>query len=198
MKVLDWLADMFGLPKHFKFSESAYGGGVIHGAASEATLVALLAARTKILTQLRKSSEQDSNNNLSDEFTSRTSGIERLVGYSSDLAHSSVERAGLLGATQIKPIQSDDDGSLRGDALRKQILKDKEMGLVPFFVVATLGTTSVCTFDNLYELGIVCREFDIWLHVDAAYAGNSFICPEFRHYLRGIEVSWTSESTWLN
>lgn len=221
MKVLDWLADMLGLPAHFKFSEPGPGGGVIHGAASEATLVALLAARARTMSRLKRMSSEGSNesgfdinnNNISSsEITSnevsssasaqdgsesrRTAAddppaaiMERLVGYCSDLAHSSVERSGQLGGVTIKSVQSDDQCRLRGAILRQQILEDKANGYVPFFVVATLGTTSVCTFDDLYEIGLVCQEFDLWLHVDAAYAGNSFICPEYRHFMRGIEVS---------
>lgn len=206
MKVLDWLADMLGLPAHFKFSEPGHGGGVIHGTASEATLVALLVARSRAIGELRKGARSqtiDSNNNTTgplgapelgaaagyaDHFDQSTA-MERLVGYCSELAHSSVERAGLLGGVCVTAIQSDDECRLRGAALRQQILEDKAKGLVPFFVVATLGTTSVCTFDDLHEIGLVCREFGLWLHVDAAYAGNSFVCPENRQYMRGIEVS---------
>lgn len=193
MKVLDWLADMLGLPSHFKFSESKFGGGVIHGTASEATLLALLVARSRTLAKLKKAAESDAvvdnNNNADEDYIREAVSVERLVGYCSDQAHSSVERAGLLGAVTVKSVQSDDDCRLRGHALRLQILEDKQKGLVPFIVVATLGTTSVCTFDDLYEIGLVCREFDLWLHVDAAYAGNSFVCPENRQYMKGIEVS---------
>lgn len=56
-----------------------------------------------------------------------------------------------------------------------------------FQAVATLGTTSSCAFDKLDELGDVCNEHDVWLHVDAAYAGSAFICPEFRYLMAGIE-----------
>lgn len=212
MKVLDWLADMLGLPNHFKFCESAHGGGVIHGTASEATLVALLVARSRALADLRAKADlnaRDDNNNdennndvervqvnaaSADQAQSETpipntASIERLVGYCSDQAHSSVARAGMLGGVAIKPVPSDDDCRMRGHALRCQILEDKEKGLVPFLVVATLGTTNVCTFDDLSEIGPVCREFNIWLHVDAAYAGNSFVCPENRYLMRGVEVS---------
>lgn len=186
MKVLDWLADMLGLPSHFKFSEPGHGGGVIHGTASEATLVALLVARSRALTELRKGAPVADPNNNND---GAAGAMERLVGYCSDLAHSSVERAGLLGGVKIAAVQSDDDCRLRGSILRQQILDDKAKGMVPFFVVATLGTTSVCTFDDLFELGLVCKEFGLWLHVDAAYAGNSFVCPENRHLMRGIEFA---------
>ncbi|CAL1536569.1 unnamed protein product, partial [Lymnaea stagnalis] len=52
---------------------------------------------------------------------------------------------------------------------------------------ATLGTTSTCGVDNLLELGPICSTHDIWMHVDAAYAGSAFICPEFRPLLDGVE-----------
>ena len=55
-------------------------------------------------------------------------------------------------------------------------------------VCATLGTTAVCSFDNLEEIGVVCDRESMWLHVDAAYAGSALICPEMRPVLRGIEV----------
>jgi len=62
-------------------------------------------------------------------------------------------------------------------------------------VCATLGTTAVCSFDNLEEIGLVCDREALWLHVDAAYAGSALICPELRHVLRGIEVCDTDRQT---
>lgn len=56
-----------------------------------------------------------------------------------------------------------------------------------FQVVATLGTTNSCAFDRLDEIGLVGKQFDIWVHVDAAYAGSAFICPEYRPLLNGVE-----------
>lgn len=68
--------------------------------------------------------------------------------------------------------------------------QDEKMGLIPFFVSTTLGTTSCCSFDNLAEIGLVCKQFPaVWLHVDAAYAGSAFICPENRVFLNGIEYA---------
>jgi aromatic-L-amino-acid decarboxylase len=71
---------------------------------------------------------------------------------------------------------------------RQAIEEDLAIGLIPFFCSTTLGTTSCCSFDNLHEIGPVCEEYGLWLHVDAAYGGNAFICPEFRHLMKGIEV----------
>lgn len=79
--------------------------------------------------------------------------------------------------------------------------EDETMGLIPFFVSTTLGTTSCCSFDNLPEIGQVCQKFPcVWLHVDAAYAGNAFICPELKFLLNGIEYADsfnTNPNKWL-
>lgn len=91
----------------------------------------------------------------------------------SDQAHSSVEKAGLLGGVKMRLVESDKDLRLRGTQLKAAIKKDKEAGLIPFFVTATLGTTNSCAFDALDEIGLVCKDEGVWLHVDAAYAGTS-------------------------
>ncbi|KAJ8687291.1 hypothetical protein QAD02_023085, partial [Eretmocerus hayati] len=54
-------------------------------------------------------------------------------------------------------------------------------------VCATLGTTGACSFDNVQEIGPICEKNGLWLHIDAAYAGSAFVCPEFRDWMRGIE-----------
>ncbi|XP_052132725.1 aromatic-L-amino-acid decarboxylase-like [Frankliniella occidentalis] len=113
--------------------------------------------------------------------------VAKLVGYASDQAHSSVERAGLLGGVRLRLLPADEDTyALRGDTLRQAIQKDRADGLIPFYVVATLGTTCTCAFDNLEEMGLVSEQERVWLHVDAAYAGSAFICPEFRPLMAGL------------
>ncbi|XP_023323819.1 aromatic-L-amino-acid decarboxylase isoform X2 [Eurytemora carolleeae] len=172
MVTMDWLGTALNLPKEFLFSGPGNGGGVIQGTASEATLVAILSARAERLKREEAKGKMD-----------------RLVAYCSAQAHSSVERAGMLAGIQMRLVEPDENFSLRGDALNAAIEEDKEKGLIPFCVIATLGTTNSCSFDNLPELGRVCLEQDVWLHVDAAYAGSSFICPEFRPLLDGVEFA---------
>lgn len=104
----------------------------------------------------------------------------RLVAYTSDQSNSSVEKAGLLGSMPMRLLPSDRDARLRGETLKAAIQKDREDGLIPCYVVATLGTTGTGAFDALEELGEVCRDEGLWLHVDAAYAGTAFICEEYR------------------
>ncbi|BFZ20279.1 hypothetical protein BsWGS_23318 [Bradybaena similaris] len=102
-------------------------------------------------------------------------------------SHSSVERAGLIALVKMRKLPTDENGSLRGPTLENAIREDKENGLIPFFVCATVGSTPSCAFDNLEELGPVCSSHDVWLHVDAAYAGSACICPEFQYLLAGVE-----------
>ncbi|XP_043233919.1 aromatic-L-amino-acid decarboxylase-like [Amphibalanus amphitrite] len=177
--MLDWLGRALALPEPFLASSGLGGGGVIQGTASEATLVALLSARSRRVRQLRQQHP---------DWT-ETAVTGQLVAYCSDQAHSSAERAGLLAGVRMRQLPTDSKFSLRGDTLAKAIQNDTARGLIPFFMLATLGTTPSCAFDALPELGAVCERQQLWLHVDAAYAGSAFLCPEFRHLLDGVELA---------
>lgn len=113
----------------------------------------------------------------------------KLIAYTSDQCNSSVEKAGLLGSMKMRLLKSDADGRLRGETLKIAFEEDLAEGLIPCYVIANLGTTGTCAFDPLYELGPICNQYDVWLHVDAAYAGAAFICPEYRHLMRGVEFA---------
>ncbi|KAG6452547.1 hypothetical protein O3G_MSEX007677 [Manduca sexta] len=88
---------------------------------------------------------------------------------------------------KMRLLQSDVNGCLRGETLKNAMNEDKALGFTPCYVIATLGTTATCAFDFLSELGPICKEANVWLHVDAAYAGSAFICPEYRYLMKGIE-----------
>ncbi|KYO42774.1 fidgetin-like protein 1 [Alligator mississippiensis] len=177
--MLDWLGKMINLPEEFLAGRDGEGGGVIQGSASEATLVSLLAARTKTVRCFQLENPELTESDI----------MGRLVAYASDMAHCSVERAALIGGVKMKNIPSDDKFIARGSALQKALDEDKAAGLIPFFFCATLGTTACCSFDKLLELGPICNKENLWLHIDAAYAGSSFICPEFRYLLNGVEYA---------
>ncbi|KAL7029992.1 hypothetical protein ACKWTF_006465 [Chironomus riparius] len=188
--VMNWLGRMIGLPESFLHVKNGRGGGVIQTTASEATLVCLLAGRTKAIRKFHEHTQgfQDAEINA------------RLVAYCSDQAHSSVEKAALIGLVRMRFIEADENLSLRGGALKEAIEEDIRNGLIPFWVCCTLGTTGACAFDNLDEIGDVCRAFDLWLHIDSAYAGSAFICPEFRGWMKGVEKADSiafNPSKWL-
>uniref|UniRef100_A0A8C5C5L1 Aromatic-L-amino-acid decarboxylase n=1 Tax=Gadus morhua TaxID=8049 RepID=A0A8C5C5L1_GADMO len=153
--------------------------GFTWGTASEATLMALLAARCKAVKCVHESDPQRSEADI----------ISKLIAYTSEEAHSSVERAGLIGGVGIRMVATDEHFSVRAETLEKMVAEDKAAGFIPFFFCATLGTTPSCAFDKITELGPLCNAENIWMHIDAAYAGSSFICPEFRPLLDGVEFA---------
>lgn len=179
-RVLDWLAELIGLPESFR-STSPAGGGVIQGTASEATLVAMVAARSRVRRQ--------------------RPGDAPLVAYSSTQAHSSVLKAAMLsgvarGASDtahVRLLETDGGYALRPDLLERAIAEDLAAGRQPFFVCATLGTTSSGAMDPLGPINEVMKRTGLtdmggWLHVDAAWAGSALICPENQGLAAGIEV----------
>ncbi|XP_044309327.1 aromatic-L-amino-acid decarboxylase isoform X3 [Varanus komodoensis] len=177
--MMDWLGKMINLPPQFLVGNGGAGGGVIQGTASESTLVAMLAARTKAICRALSENKDLTQGDV----------IGRLVAYASDQAHSSVEKAAVIAGVKIKEVPTDDTFAVCGSVLRKVIEEDKASGLIPFFFCATLGSTPCCSFDKLLELGPICNKENIWMHIDAAYAGSSFICPEFRYLLNGVEFA---------
>src|SRR5581483_2106776 len=172
--VLDWLVGMLGLPQ--KFLSIGAGGGVIQDTASSSSLCALLAGRERAT-----------------NFSSNGRGCDgKLVAYSSAQAHSSIEKAvkiAGIGLHNLRLIEVDDKFAMRPEALARQTADDKRAGLVPCFVCATVGTTSSNAIDPVRQIGAICREHNIWLHVDAAMSGTAAICPELRHIHDGIEFA---------
>jgi aromatic-L-amino-acid decarboxylase len=165
---------MLGLPE--KFLSSSTGGGVIHDTASSASLCALLAAR-------ERATQYGSNRKGCDGY---------LVAYASTQTHSSVEKAvkiAGLGSDNLRAIEVDQNFALRPEALARQIEADKKAGLVPCFVCATAGTTSSNAIDPVREIGAICREHNLWLHVDSAMSGTAALCPEFRFLHDGMEFA---------
>jgi len=172
--VLDWIVDMLDLPQKFKSQNS--GGGVIQDSASSASLCALLAAR-------ERATNFDSN-----EFGYKGS----LVAYTSTQAHSSIEKAmkiAGLGSQNLRLIDVDDNFSMRPQALANQIQVDRQRGHTPCYVSATVGTTSSNAIDPLLEIGKICKQEGIWLHVDAAMSGTAALCPEYRFIHDGLEMA---------
>ncbi|KAI3696601.1 hypothetical protein L6452_29005 [Arctium lappa] len=167
--VMEWLLKLLQLPKSFSFSSD--GGGVIHGSTCESFICTLVAARQKKLNEIE---------------------TQNLVVYCSDQTHFSLQKS-----TQIVGISPDNvraipttksmNFQLCPDALLMAIEDDVRAGLVPFYLCLTVGTTPTTAVDPIGVLCEVAKKFNMWCHVDATYAGSACICPEFRHFLDGIE-----------
>ena len=173
-RVLDWLANILQLPE--KFKSTSTGGDVIQDTASSAALSAVLAAREK-----------------KTDYQTNNSGCHgNLVAYISEQTHSSVEKAikiAGIGKNNLRLIGVDENLAMRIDLLETAIKQDLADGLIPFFVCATIGTTSTNAIDPLIEIGQVCNQYQLWLHIDAAMSGTAAICPEYRFLLNGIELA---------
>ena len=147
------------------------GGGVIQDTASSASLCALLAARERAT-----------------GYASNERGCDgRLVAYTSTQAHSSIEKGvRIAGSRPRQPAAGGRGRDLRhapGAPGEADPPRTGRPACVPFFVCATVGTTSSNAIDPLPEIGRICRDEGLWLHVDAAMSGTAALCPEFRHIL---------------
>ena len=173
-RVLDWIADMLDLPPVFRSSST--GGGVIQDSASSANLVGIIAGRERAT-----------------NFGANEDGVnQQLTAYTSAHAHSSMEKgikAAGIGRKNLRSIEVDDKFAMRPDALRHAIEQDEKAGKLPCFVGATVGTTSTLAWDPLAEIGAICKEHNVWLHVDAAMAGTAALCSEFRWIHKGLELA---------
>ena len=174
-RMMDWMAELLGLPDGFR-SASASGGGVIQGSASEATLTSILAARYR----------------ATGGSVNTDSDTTKLVAYATGQAHSSIEkglRIAGIGTDHLRIVAHDADFAMRPDALADAIASDRAAGLVPFWVCATVGTTNSLAVDPVGAVGEIARREGLWLHVDAAMAGIATLCPELRWLNDGLELA---------
>ena len=167
--MLDWLRQAIGLPSGFS--------GVIQDSASSATLAAVLTMRERALNW------QGNRSGLS--------GGPRLRIYCSAEVHTSVDRAiWVAGIGQDNLVRIPIGGIRRGMdpvALRAAIEADIAAGYLPAGVIACTGGTGTGACDDLTAVLGVAKEFNLYSHVDAAWAGAGMICPEFRALWAGIE-----------
>jgi len=190
-RVLDWMAHAIGLDPSFTSSSPA-GGGVIQGTASEATLVAMVAGRHRLRGRLGRGGHVGSGSAAGDDAG--------MVVYASRQAHSSVVKAAMIAGLASSPTDSrrirlidvDERGALDPGALAEAIARDRKSGLNPMFVCATIGTTGSTAVDPVRAIVDRCRgeggkDFEGWIHVDAAHAGAALVCPEHRWMIDGVE-----------
>jgi aromatic-L-amino-acid decarboxylase len=166
--VMAWLKEMTGLPPGFH--------GVIQDTASTSTLAAIITAREKY-----------------SGFKVNENGFGELLNpvvYCSEETHSSIEKAvkiAGIGRQNLVKVDVDRNFAMDPEALEEAIKKDLGSGNKPLCIVATLGTTGSTAIDPLKEIAVVARKYNLWLHVDAAFAGSALILPEYRWMIEGIE-----------
>jgi aromatic-L-amino-acid decarboxylase len=170
--VVDWVRQWMGLPEQF--------GGVVYDTASVGIMHALAVAREEAAPSTRKLGLSARN-------------LPRFRIYTSDQAHSSVEKAAIalgLGEENVQRVPTDAEFRMDVAALRAMIGRDLASGggrIKPLAAVATVGTTSTASVDPVPDIAKICREHKMWLHVDAAYGGGFAILPEYEWITQG----WT-------
>lgn len=169
-QVMEWLRKAVGLPEPFT--------GVIQSTASTSTLCALLMAREQIT-----------------DFEVNELGFPQdktFTVYCSSETHSSIEKDVKItgfGRQNLRKIPVDENYAIKPDVLEETIREDLENGFTPTAVVATIGTTGSTAIDPLQKIGEICSKYEVFLHVDAAYAGTALLLPEKRWMNEGIELA---------
>ncbi len=170
VKMVDWLRQALDLPEEFK--------GTFQDTASSSTLCAILTMRERAL-----------------NWTGNKTGLagqKTLRVYASKGTHSSIDKAmwvAGLGQDNLVHIPIDAKGAMRADLLQEAIDADRKAGYLPAGLVVCVGGTSIGATDNVEALCALGRREDLFIHVDAAWAGSAMICPEYRHLWQGVEMA---------
>ena len=166
-QVIDWARQMMGFPTD--------ASGLITSGTSMGTMVALKVARDRQL-----------------KFTSRASGVNgaRLVGYTSEQAHSCIARAfdmlG-LGSDALRKVPCDTDFRMDLSALKDQLKSDRVAGLTPFAVIGTAGSVNVGAIDDLTAIAEIAAAESLWFHVDGAFGATGVLSNYVRPMLAGMD-----------
>mgnify|MGYP005706003955 CR=1 FL=1 len=169
-KTMSWLGQMVGIPQEWS--------GVIQDTASSATFCAILAAREKAT-----------------NWVTNKSGLyeqKPLKFYVTREAHSSIEKAmkmAGLGSEHIHFVSVNKERGMDVAALQQAISNDRNAGFIPAGIIACIGATGMGAIDSIEGVGKVAQEEDLYLHIDAAWAGSAMIHPEFQHHMQGIELA---------
>src|SRR5882724_1812349 len=169
--VIEWLRQWLGLPDEF--------GGVVYDTASVGIMHALAVAREEAAPATRK-------------LGLINRDLPRFRIYTSDEAHSAAEKAAItlgIGEENVQRLPSDDQFRMEVSLLRQMIAQDRQQGFQPLAVIATVGTTSSASVDPVPEIAKICRENEMWLHIDGAYGGAFAMVPEYKWVSNGWEMA---------
>ena len=162
-----WIAELLGFPTTC--------GGILVSGGNMANIICFLAAR-----QAKAG------------WDVRTAGLhenKKLRVYCSKETHTWIQKAADMsgiGTDSIRWIPTGKDLSMDTAQLQNQIQADREAGEHPFIVIGTAGSVSTGVIDNLPEIAKICREEDLWFHVDGAYGGFAAMLPDASPELRAL------------
>lgn len=174
--VLDWMCRLLDLPECFQ--SKTEGGGVIHGSASEAIVTVMIAARERYIKKACAPFSGEEKERKGAELRGR------MVAIGSEQTHSSTAKAAIIAGVNYRSVECElaADLAMTGANLGVMLNRCRAEGLHPFYLTVTLGTTNTCAVDRFEEIRDVLTGWpEVWVHVDAAYAGAALICEEYQH-----------------
>jgi len=168
--MMNWFRQMVGLSDNY--------WGIIYDTASTSSMHAIASAREQLNLDFRE------------KGMAGRSEVPRLRMYCSEHAHSSIEKGALtlgIGLEGIRKISVNEKYQMIPEKLHEAVKEDIKTGWKPFCVVATVGTTSTTSVDPLEEIASICVKYNLWLHIDAAYAGVTAMIPDMKWITKGWE-----------
>ena len=168
-KVIDWLKNEMGIPKNWS--------GVINDTASSGTLTSLLTARE-----------------IKSNYAVNKNGLNKnnFIVYSSKEAHSSIEKAIKIigiGKNNLVKIDTYDDLSMNVKDLEFKIKRDIGLNKIPLAIVSTFGTTGTVSLDPINKISLIAKKYNVWHHIDAAYAGSALIIKKYQKHIKNIDLA---------
>lgn len=161
--MINWFRQMVGLPENY--------WGIIYDTASISSMHAIASAREQLNLNIRENGMAGRND------------LPKLRLYCSEHSHSSIEKSAVtlgIGLSGVKKIPVNERYEMIPEKLEEAVLYDLENNVKPFCVVATVGTTSTTSVDPVKKISTICNKYNLWLHIDAAYAGVTAIIPDMK------------------
>ncbi|RDW78886.1 putative aromatic-L-amino-acid decarboxylase [Aspergillus mulundensis] len=203
--MMDWMAQALALPNCFLSTSENKGGGVIQMSASDAVATVMIAARER---RVHAQAKSEGLKEGTEAYEDRVMDLRpKLVALSSSQAHSSTAKAALLAGTRYRSIavSLENDMALTGAELRCMLEELDGKGLTPYFITLCFGSTNSCAVDRFAEILAVLKEKpawrQIWVHIDAAYAGAALIADEWQYiaqdFADGVDSFNVNMHKWL-
>ena len=166
--MMNWFRQMVGLPENY--------WGIIYDTASTSSMHAIASAREQLDLGFRE------------KGMAGRSDVPKLILYCSEQAHNSIDKGALtlgIGLDGITKIQVNEKFEMIPEKLEEAIKSDIENGYKPFCVIATVGTTSTTSVDPVEAIADIAEKYNVWLHIDSAYAGVTAMIPEIKWITKG-------------
>jgi aromatic-L-amino-acid/L-tryptophan decarboxylase len=167
-QTIRWLAELIGVSPEY--------GGILVSGGNMANFTAFLAARTAKAPKSTKEEGMSNNNS-------------RLLVYCSTATHTWIEKAVFffgIGTKGIRWIEQKDDGKIRVESLEDAIIQDLENGYTPMMVIGNAGDVSTGAVDDLKAIGILCKKYNLWFHIDGAYGAPAAVIPALKNSFDGM------------